>query len=99
MVSGLTPATEAGINCYVPAGSTDSIVLDNLDEISAGTSVSISFYLEVPGSDVTPEVEITTYWESALNHRVDYISGVTAAAMTITLEKANDLEIVEKPTV
>ncbi|KRW99610.1 hypothetical protein PPERSA_03411 [Pseudocohnilembus persalinus] len=99
LVSGLTGATEAGINCYVPAGSTDSIVVENLEEISAGTSVSISFYLEVPGSDVTPEVEITTYWESALNHRVDFVSGVTAAAMTITLEKANDLEIVEKPTV
>lgn len=45
-------------------GSTDTIIVDNIAELAAGSTVEIDVYLKMPAAagSVTPTVDITTYW-------------------------------------
>jgi hypothetical protein len=51
--------------------------------------------LLAPGSNVTPDVDITTYWQKSRSNRVDYKNNVAASALSLSLNVLEKAELSE----
>lgn len=92
----ISPLTGKGIGCKEDSVA-GQVILTNFDALSVGDVVTVFLALETLSANGTPNVSITTYWESNKTRRVDYKDNFNlgSGALTLALTVLEEFKVVE----